>query len=536
MNRAKTAVGRVTALRLVGDRAFLAELDSLDAVMSLQAQLHEGTAEGVVDVVAAAKTVLITADSPESAARLMHHVRSLVLGTVQTRDSRLVTIEVVYDGEDLDDVARLAGLSREGVVKAHSSEIWSSAFTGFAPGFAYLIADGRLDVPRRSSPRTAVPAGSVALAGGYSAVYPRSSPGGWQLIGRTDAPMWDSARTDPALIRPGDSVRFAPVRATAAVRGPEPEPEQTRPAAGKDAGLIVADPGLQSTVQDLGREGNSALGVSVSGAMDRSSLRRANRIAGNPEEAAAIETLLGGLRLRAVKDQVLAVSGAPVPLEIGARHPAMDAPFALLAGETLALGRPSAGLRTYVAVRGGIGVDPVLGSRSTDTLSGLGPEPLAAGSSMRVLPAPPSSVVGHPEVPPQLDPAGAVLRVVLGPRDSWFTQEAIESFLSQEWTVTPQSNRVGLRLNGSPLKRASEGELASEGVIRGSIQVPPNGQPLIFLSDHPVTGGYPVIGVVVSADLDKAGQIAPGGTVQFQQIQAPVAPSGPEGPEGTFDA
>ena len=536
MNRVKTATGGVTALRMVGDRAFLAELDSLDAVMSLQAQLHERVTEGVIDIVAAAKTVLITADSPESAARLMNHVGGLVLGTITSSDNRLVTIEVVYDGEDLDDVARLAGLSREGVVKAHSSELWNSAFTGFAPGFAYLIADGRLDVPRRSSPRTAVPAGSVALAGGYSAVYPRSSPGGWQLIGRTGAPMWDSARTDPALIRPGDSVRFVPVRATAEVSSPEPEAERTRPGDTTDAGLLVEDPGLQSTVQDLGREGNSALGVSASGAMDRSSLRRANRIAGNAEGAAGIEVLLGGLTIRALEDQVLAVSGAPLTLEVGARRPAMDAPFALLAGETLVLGRPSAGLRTYVAARGGIDVDPVLGSRSTDTLSSLGPEPLAPGCAVRVLPAPPSSVVGNPEVPPHLDPSGAVLRIVLGPRDSWFTPEAIESFLSQEWTVTPQSNRVGLRLAGSPLERATEGELASEGVIRGSIQVPPNGQPLIFLSDHPVTGGYPVVGVVVNADLDKAGQIAPGGTVRFQQVEAPVGPSDPEAPEGTLDA
>lgn len=528
-----TAAGNVTAISPVGDRAFLAELASLEAVMSLQAQLQGGAAEGVVDVVAAAKTVLITADSPESAERLMAHVRQLDVRATASTNSRRVRIEVVYDGEDLDDVARLTGLSPAGVIEAHSSHEWNAAFTGFAPGFAYLIGDGRLDVPRRQSPRTAVPPGSVALAGGYSAVYPRRSPGGWQLIGRTAAAMWDSARTEPALIRPGDSIRFVPVRAQATLRESGAEAARTTAAESTPAGLIVEDPGLQSTIQDLGRAGNSALGVSVSGAMDRSSLRRANRIAGNPEDAAGIEVLFGGLKLRAAEDQVLAVSGAPVDLQIGARSLQMDAPFALLAGETLALGRPSTGLRTYLAVRGGVGVDVVLGSRSTDTLSDLGPEPLSAGSTLPILPAPPSSVVGNPEVPPHLESGGTTLRVVLGPRDSWFTPESVESFLSQEWTVTPQSNRVGLRLSGAPLERAAEGELASEGVIRGSIQVPPNGQPLIFLSDHPVTGGYPVIGVVVSADLDKAGQIAPGGTVRFQQTEAPAARSGRQGPEGT---
>lgn len=530
-----------TDIRPAGDHAILVELPTLDAVLSLQAQLTAHPQPGQVDVIAAARTVLITAASPEAVKALAAHICTLDLAAPADTESTLVTIDVVYDGEDLDEVATLTGLGREGVVTAHTGQLWTAAFAGFAPGFAYLTADNNaLEVPRRSSPRTAVPAGSVALGGAYSAVYPRQSPGGWQLIGRTEAPMWDLDRDNPALVRPGDTVRFNAVRAQAVVAE---RPQATARPAPRDpakAGLAVRNPGLQATVQDLGRPGYASLGVSSAGAMDRAALRRANRLAGNPEDAAGIELLLGGFELVALTDQVLAVAGASVPLEITpppgdrdgdedsttpVRHPQCDAPFALLAGERLTVGTPTAGLRSYIGVRGGLGVPPALGSRSTDTMSGIGPEPLAAGSLLPVLPARPGSVVGHPEISPLPDADQTVLRVVPGPRQDWFSDETLNNFLSQDWTVTPQSNRIGLRLNGHSLSRSRDGELASEGTVRGAVQVPPEGQPVLFLSDHPVTGGYPVIAVVVQADLDKAAQLPPGAKVRFAVAPAAELPT-----------
>ncbi|MBT2568626.1 5-oxoprolinase/urea amidolyase family protein [Arthrobacter sp. ISL-85] len=535
-----TAHAGLTGIRAAGDRAILVELPSLDAVLSLQAQLTAHPQPGQTDVIAASRTVLITAESPQAVQALAAYVRSLDLDAPAETESTLVTIDVVYDGEDLDEVAALTGLDPEGVVAAHAGQLWTAAFAGFAPGFAYLTGqDSRLEVPRRRSPRTAVPAGAVALGGAYSAVYPRQSPGGWQLIGRTDAAMWDLGRDSPALIRPGDTVRFNAIRAQASVTHREQASTSKNPVGEHPTeGLVVRKPGLQSTIQDLGRPGFAALGVSSAGAMDRGALRRANRLVGNGEDAAGMELLFGGLELVALSDQVLAVTGAAVPLEItppeeerspeeqrttAGRHPVCDAPFALLAGEKLTVGKPTAGLRSYVGVRGGLGGPEALGSRSTDTMSGIGPEPLQASTILSVRTPKPGSVVGHPEMSPLPDQdVATVLRVVPGPRQDWFSPETLQNFLSQEWTVTPQSNRIGLRLNGLALTRSRDGELASEGTVRGAVQVPPEGQPVLFLSDHPVTGGYPVIAVVVHADLDKAAQLPPGTAVRFTAAAPPA--------------
>jgi biotin-dependent carboxylase-like uncharacterized protein len=450
-------------------------------------------------------------------------------------DGKLVVIEAVYDGEDLAEVGRLTGLGPDGVVAAHTGQVWTVAFGGFAPGFGYMVGENQsLEVPRRSSPRTAVPAGSVALAGNYSAVYPRKSPGGWQLIGRTTARMWDLSREQPALAAPGDRVQFKAVRELVEVSGAAAEPAPSVPPV--DSGLRILAPGLQSLVQDLGRPGHTGLGVSTAGALDRSSVRRANRLVGNQPSAAVVESVAGGLRVQAVGDQVLAITGAPSALTVVApsdpedvagesdggrprqvREVPMATPFALLDGETLAIGPPDRGFRTYLAVRGGVEADAVLGSRSTDTMSGIGPEPLAAGQLLGVGAATSSNVVGNPELQPEYPDAGVtVLDIVPGPRDDWFDAAALESLCSQDWAVTPRSNRVGMRLAGDPLRRSRDGELPSEGTMAGALQIPPDGQPVLFLADHPITGGYPVIGVVVDQQLDRAAQVPVGGSIRFR--------------------
>ncbi|WP_287901971.1 5-oxoprolinase/urea amidolyase family protein [Arthrobacter sp.] len=515
-------MGRLLGVRRVGDRAVLAELDGLDAVLALQAGLLAEPPAGVVDVVAAARTVLVTAGLPQSLAGVVERLRTADLAAGVRSAGREVTIETVYDGEDLAEVARLTGRSVEAVVAGHADAVWTAAFGGFAPGFAYLSAPGMPEVPRRTSPRTRVPAGSVALAGGYSAVYPNDSPGGWQLIGRTGALLWDAARDEPALIKAGDTVRFVPVRDIVQALPARSAAETGEPV------LEVRNPGLQTTVQDLGRPGHAASGVSDSGAMDRGALKRANRMVGNPAGAPGLEALPGGLTLRALRDTILAVTGADVPLLIsdddGAQWDApLDAPLTLLAGETLRLGTPVAGLRSYVAVRGGVRGGTVLGSAATDVLSGLGPAPLTAGSRLGLLDPRLRGAVGEPETAPALPSAEevTVLRVVPGPRDDWFTDESLEAFHAGEWTVTAESNRVGIRFSGEPLVRRTEGELQSEGTVRGAIQVPASGLPLVFMADHPVTGGYPVIGVVLDVDQDRLAQLPPGARVRFE----PVAPA-----------
>ncbi|KRE71000.1 5-oxoprolinase/urea amidolyase family protein [Arthrobacter sp. Soil762] len=546
------AAARVLAVRPVGTTAVLAELSGLHDVLALQSLLLERPLPGQVDVLAAAETVMVKADSPAAARRMAARLLEMDLTVQSHAEGKLVQIETVYDGDDLAEVGRLTGLGTDGVIAAHTGQVWTVAFGGFAPGFSYMVGENQvLEVPRRSSPRTSVPAGSVALAGNYSAVYPRKSPGGWQLIGRTAAHMWDLSREQPALAAPGDRVQFSAVRELIEVAEPLVAAVDAAALAAQEpdvqSGLLILSPGLQSLIQDLGRPGHAGLGVSSAGALDRSSLRRANRIVGNDPSAAVVESVAGGLRVQAVGDQVLAVAGAPSALTVVTPSdvPDPDAPedegdqseqvrevpmataFALLDGEILTIGAPERGFRSYLAIRGGAAVDAVLGSRSTDTMSGIGPAPLAAGQLLGAGAATSSNVVGNPELQPDFPDTGVtVLDIVPGPREDWFDAAALESLCAQEWAVTPRSNRVGMRLDGQPLSRSRDGELPSEGTMAGALQIPPEGQPVLFLADHPITGGYPVIGVVVDHQLDLAAQVPIGGSIRFRWAPGYRLPTG----------
>lgn len=284
--------------------------------------------------------------------------------------------------------------------------------------------------------------------------------------------------------------------------------------------VTVLAPGPLALVQDLGRPGHAHLGVPPSGALDAPSLRLANRLVGNPEGAAGVECVLGGLRLRAETSCTVAVTGPAVPVGVDGRDAGSHTPLHLRAGQVLTLGSPTVGLRNYVAVSGGLAVPAHLGSRSTDVLSGIGPAPLRAGDALplgpvRGLPA------GVDAVPPRAAPDRVTAPVLLGPREDWFADPA-RQLAAAVWSASPESNRVGLRLLGPPLVRApgfAGRELLSEGVVTGAVQVPPSGRPVVFLADHPTTGGYPVIGVVPAAHLPALAQVRPGTAVRLR-VQA----------------
>jgi biotin-dependent carboxylase-like uncharacterized protein len=279
--------------------------------------------------------------------------------------------------------------------------------------------------------------------------------------------------------------------------------------------LEVLRPGFGATVQDLGRPGLAAMGVGRSGAADRGSLRLANRLVGNPEGHGALEVTLGGLVLRATGVTTVAVTGANCPITVSGRAYGLDSPITLRAGDELALGMSTIGLRCYVAVRGGIDVAPVLGARATDTLGKLGPPPLSAGMLLPIG----HVVTGFPAVdlaPRPALPSAPVLRVTPGPRLDWFAADALSLLTSTVYTVSPDSDRVGIRLTAQPLPRIRHDELPSEACVPGSLQVPPSGCPILFHADHPTTGGYPVIAVVDEDDLDVAAQLRPGQTLRFR--------------------
>jgi biotin-dependent carboxylase-like uncharacterized protein len=276
--------------------------------------------------------------------------------------------------------------------------------------------------------------------------------------------------------------------------------------------------GALTTVQDLGRTGYAHLGVPRAGAVDLPALLLANRLVGNPPTAAGLEITMTGCTLRFDVATVVAVTGAEITrLRIGTRPADAGVPVPVRAGVVVDIGPARTGLRSYLAVAGGIAVAPVLGSRSTDTLAGLGPPVLRNGD---VLPI--GAPTGAP-APVWFSPRPAVgsgpvhLRVRLGPRHDWFTRSAVTTFTTATYAVSPLSDRIGARLTGPPLARTSADELPSEGVVLGAVQVPPDGQPLVFLANHPTTGGYPVIGVVDEADLPLLAQARPGTTVTFSR-------------------
>jgi KipI family sensor histidine kinase inhibitor len=546
-------------------RHLLIECADLTATMALHHSLEAAALPGVTELIPAARTVLLSFDPRFTGAeRLEQAIRGLESSESASSEARQVSIPVTYDGEDLAEVADLLDVSPAEVVTRHQAATWEVAFAGFAPGFGYLAGDDELfTVPRRSSPRTRVPVGSVALAGEFTGVYPRSSPGGWQLIGRTEATLWDLDREPPALFVPGTIVKFTDAgheslsvcadsvnnadgqgigdegdgtdgqkvgEAAGDASSPASVPATVSPASTTRHAFEVLRPGLQLLVQDLGRPGFASMGVSAAGAADRTALTTANRLVGNAETTAGLECFGGGARLLFSGDGVAAVTGATGTITVTAGDgtvysPRLGEAFALADGDELELGPTERGIRRYLAIRGGIAVDTALGSASADTLAGLGPAALNTGDSIE-LHAPttaPHLVDPHPAPARELPQAGetVALTVTLGPREDWFTSAGIDTLLGQEWTVTHESDRVGLRLNGEvALERSRTGELPSEGAVTGALQVPSNGQPVLFGPDHPLTGGYPIIASVVDTDL--AAQLPPGVKLRFTTSARPA--------------
>lgn len=540
-----------------GEDGLLIDVPDLQTAMALHAAIAEDRERpGSVlrflgRVVPAAHTVLVQFDSalaPRS--RIIEALRLLDVRPRGERAAREVTIDVIYNGEDLPAVARLLGVSEQEIVERHARHPWTAGFVGFAPGFTYLSGgDPLFDVPRRPTPRVVVPAGSVGLAGTFSGVYPRESSGGWQLLGVTTVPVWDERRNPPAAIRPGDVVRFRPVRERYALASLDDREECS---GGKDTrgggflpeadrgdsrrsretprhtdggprvtGIRVDSPGMLAVFEDGGRSA-SDMGVTGSGAVDRPALRRANRLVGNERNLAALEVTGGNMRFTAQGEVVVCVAGANVPISIvatdGSRSRIEDERAVIVCdGESVELGSPRTGWRDYIAMQGGFDVRPVLGSASRDTMSGIGPDPVLPGDFL-ACGLHGFSVVGEPSPWPDLPRKGDTteLEVVVGPRDDWFTPGSMHLLFAQTWLVTARSNRVGVRLEGDcAMQRCVTRELASEGTVCGAIEIPSDGQPVLFLRDQPVTGGYPVAAVLTPRSLQLAGQLPAGARIRF---------------------
>jgi KipI family sensor histidine kinase inhibitor len=428
----------------------------------------------------------------------------------EARETRVVEIPVCYGGEfgpDLEDVARHAGLAPERVVQLHAAADYLVYFVGFSTCFPYLGGlPPEIATPRLCAPRRHVPAGSVAIGGSQAGIYPLASPGGWRLIGRTPLRLFDPQASPPPLLRMGDRVRFIPVRDSGTAANPETGSRlETDPSSTRH--IRVVSPGLQTTVQDLGRFGYAHFGVSASGAADPLALRAGNLLVGNAENAAALEMTLAGGTFEFETDAVIALTGS----DFGAGLPLWTA-VEIKAGQTLRCGATRSGARAYLAVRGGIGVPRVMGSASTHVMTGVGGRPLRAGDVLPIGDA----AIRQPRAVPRRAPEFArtgPLRVTPAPQAHWFSDE----LYAAAYRVAEESNRMGLRLRG-PAIPSPAGHMLTEGVPLGAIQVPPDGQPIILFVEHQTTGGYPKPANVISADFWRLGQLRPRDQVRFERV------------------
>ncbi len=507
----------------VGDTAVVlrpkqeaAEGSLFDRLRVIAETARAASLQGVTDVVPSPDRVTVVYDPRLIASldRLLEALRRL-LATATATPAPAATchkIPVCYggdDGPDLAAVCRHHGISSDRLIQLHTEPDYLVTAIGFVPGFPYLAGlPPALATPRLTSPRTRIPAGSVGIGGSQTGIYPFATPGGWQLIGHTGFPLFDPNASPPAALAVGDRVRFrataeSPVAATVMLSPAHPVRPPT---------ATALEPGLMTTVQDLGRPGQRAAGVPSGGAADRLSAQLANLIVGNHPSAAVLEFTLLGPSLRFEADAVIALAGAPV-----ASRPTLR-PLVIRAGESLTLGHVTAGCRGYLAIAGGIDVPPVLGSRATYLPAGFGGlagRPLVAGDQLAAGPVPavPNSLSWS------LDPSLIPLPTQGRPCRLRFIPAAadtagLKSLITATFPVTASSDRMGLRLRGRVPQAPASG--VSRAVLPGTIQLPPDGNPILLLADAQTIGGYAVLGQVIAADLPLAGQLRPGDEIQFE--------------------
>jgi len=482
----------------------------------------------MVEVVPTYRSLLVVYDPLRATAA---EVRVAVAAAAEQADpgrlppGRLIEIPVAYGGPHGPDLAAWAveaGLPESGVAALHAGHEYRVYMLGFTPGFPYMgTLPPPLRVSRLASPRIRVPARSIAIAGQQTGVYPMESPGGWRLIGRTPLRIYDPARSSPFLLEAGDRARFVPISAAEYEREAPAEAAPPPPAVHRPD-LVVQQGGLFTTVQDLGRPGYRRFGLPQGGAMDPLSLRLTNLLLGNPPGGAALEFTSPGPRLVVARRTVVAIGGADHSPTVNGRAAPMWGAFEVREGDALAFGQPRAGQWGYLALPGGVDVPAVLGSRATYARAGLGGyggRRLQSGDRVAAGRRVPAAVLTLPAAvrPPR---SGACeVRVVLGPQDGYFTDEAVATLCSEVYRISTEIDRLGYRLDGPRLAHRDQAELLSDGLLPGAIQIPVGGQPIVIMADGPTTGGYPKIGAIVRPDLRRLAQARRNDDIRFRAIE-----------------
>ncbi len=518
-------------VRPLGDRALLIGVADATSARALARALATALGDGA-DVVCGSATVMVRATDPDTELRSVQAVAERVLergsaaGASESaaEPRRPLTVPCRFDGPDLDEVAALARCRPDDVVALLTGQPLTVEVVGFSPGFAYLggLPPGLERVPRRSRPRPVVPAGSVAIANGHAAVYPTASPGGWNLVGRTGVPLFSPDRRPFAVLAPGDRVHFTVAGAGEQVEPPPVAAPFWSPPPGSRPVLEVEAPGLRAVVQDGGRRAVAAVGVPGAGPADPVSFALANALAGNAGGAGTLELTGGGARLGCLGPCHVAVVGAAPEIRVDGTPAPAGQLLPLRPGQVLEVGRQRGGCRSYLSVAGGFLGPEWFGSSASDELTGLGAGALARGARLHAGPwSPPLGDHVREGCATELAPDAPVqLRVLPGPHPERFGPDALAQLADGIFAAASASNRVGLRLrdelSGADVPwRPVGGELDSQGVVTGVVQVPPDGDPVVLLPDHATLGGYPVLAVVVAADLGLLGQCAPGTAVRL---------------------
>ena len=515
-------------------------------VIAIARSVRQRGIVGVRDVVATFRSVAVFFDPLlTDVAAIAAALREDTGATPPESSGRTIDVPVIYGGNagpDLAQVAAFAGCSPGTVIERHAARAYRVFMLGFLPGFAYMApVDETIAAPRRPTPRLRVPAGSVGIAGLQTGVYPRDSPGGWQIIGRTALNLFDPGNTPPALLAPGDRVRFVPTAADAvsATGRTEIRPKTETAPMGVTRYVTVLRSGLLTTIQDAGRWGYQDLGVPVSGPMDHVAQWLANALLGNPRDAATLEATWLGPELRMEQETRVAVAGGDLHATLDGADVPLYAPVRCRAGSVLRFGDRRSGTRAYVAFDGGIAVPSVLGSRATHVLSGLGG---IGGRALKTGDRIPLADTRADPAPRRLEPpvvrsgaraeslmtvaaadlrvrpaGGARLRVLPGPQAEYFAPSALDALQGTRYTISPQSDRMGYRLaGGAPVPCATRGDMISEAAFVGGVQLPASGDPILLMVDRQTSGGYPQLAVVITADLPVAGQLGPGDWIEFE--------------------
>ncbi len=516
------------AKRDVSEGSFLVEFpgrsdsDANRTAVSLAERLLKRRLHGVFDAIPGARTLFVLFDprARDSAgiARLLRRLAAEREPAVL--ESRLLRLPVAYGGEggpDLLAVARDRGLDPAELCRRHAGAEYRVAFLGFSPGFAYLTGlPPELAVPRLESPRPRVPAGSVAIAGEYSAIYPSETPGGWRLIGRSPVSLFDPAAELPALLSPGDRVSFEPIgEAELLRRFAERRAGEARNAAVEDEALFeVVTPGPFTSIQGAPRFGLGRSGVPAGGAMDLDSLAVGNACVGNHAGAAALEVTLSGLELLLRSDATLALAGGDFDVKWNGNAAPLGEAFPARKGDRITFGRARIGARTYLCVAGGLAE-----SRPAETTRRLlrGDRVVRAGTGR-----PPGLEASAVAIRPPAE-GGVTLRAMPGPQADVLEAASAALFYSATYRVSPESDRRGIRLEGPALDLRRAPDVPPEGTALGTIQVPANGLPIVLGPDRPVTGGYAKIATVITRDWSLLAQAPPGTPVRFRPTDLPEA-------------